>query len=348
MTATEVFVDCIDADEDEFGVEPICRALTDAGARIAPSTYYAARTRPPSDRAVVDTQLKAGIVRVHAANLGVYGARKVWRALNRDGTPVVRCRVERLMRQRGLAGAAWSLGDAARTRRLQARALAERARDAERNRNAHSREAVTTERLRIARELHDVMAHSMSVIAVQAGVGRHVMDRDPETARTALGVIEDTNRRTLTEMRQLLGVLRVDDRAATGPAAAQRGSRTPQPGLARLDDLLADARAAGLEVTLSVTDTAHPGSAIGPVTAPHSTWPVVLPSDVGRPTAEEERPCPMTSSDATWRCRGQAVTDCTEAGSQAAARPCLVHLDCNVGNPSEPNPTMRTMAGPPG
>ncbi len=198
-------------------------------------------------------QLKAEIVRVREANPGAYGARKVWRALNRDGTPVVRCRVERLMRQRGLAGAAWSLGDAARTRRLQARALAERARDAERNRNAHSREAVTTERLRIARELHDVMAHSMSVIAVQAGVGRHVMDRDPETARTALGVIEDTNRRTLTEMRQLLGVLRVDD----PPAAAQLGSRAPQPGLDRLDDLLADARAAGLVVTLSVTGTAR-------------------------------------------------------------------------------------------
>ncbi|MGY2083936.1 sensor histidine kinase [Blastococcus sp. SYSU DS0539] len=157
-----------------------------------------------------------------------------------------------------LAAAAWSLGDAARTRRLQAVALAERAREAEANREAHGREAVAQERLRIARELHDVMAHSMSVIAVQAGVGRHVMDRDPETARKALGVIEDSSRRTLTEMRQLLGVLRVDDGPGSGgavatPAAADRG---PQPGLDRLDELLAGARATGLVVTLTVNGTA--------------------------------------------------------------------------------------------
>ncbi|MGY1687658.1 sensor histidine kinase [Geodermatophilus sp. SYSU D00867] len=158
-----------------------------------------------------------------------------------------------------LAGAAWSLGDAARTRRLQADALAERAREAELNREAHGREAVAQERLRIARELHDVMAHSMSVIAVQAGVGRHVMDRDPETARKALGVIEDSSRRTLTEMRQLLGVLRVDD----GPVAGSGGTvptpadRAPQPGLDRLEELLAGARATGLVVTLTVTGTAR-------------------------------------------------------------------------------------------
>jgi signal transduction histidine kinase len=159
-----------------------------------------------------------------------------------------------------LAAAAWSLGDAARTRRLQAVALAERAREAEANREAHSREAVAQERLRIARELHDVMAHSMSVIAVQAGVGRHVMDRDPETARKALGVIEDSSRRTLTEMRQLLGVLRVDDGPASGSggAASASADRGPQPGLDRLDELLAGARATGLVVTLTVDGTPRP------------------------------------------------------------------------------------------
>ncbi|MGY1605299.1 sensor histidine kinase [Geodermatophilus sp. SYSU D00815] len=155
-----------------------------------------------------------------------------------------------------LGAAAWSLGDAARTRRLQADALAERAREAELNREAHGREAVAQERLRIARELHDVMAHSMSVIAVQAGVGRHVMDRDPETARKALGVIEDTSRRTLTEMRQLLGVLRVDDGPNAGGAVS--ASRAPQPGLDRLDQLLAGARTAGMVVTLSVTGSPRP------------------------------------------------------------------------------------------
>jgi putative transposase len=78
--------------------------LTDAGAKIAPSTYYAARTRPPSARAVRDQELLAEIRRVHRDNYGVYGARKVWRQLHREGMPVARCTVERLMRADGLAG----------------------------------------------------------------------------------------------------------------------------------------------------------------------------------------------------------------------------------------------------
>ena len=160
-------------------------------------------------------------------------------------------------------GAAWSLGDVTRIRWLRADALAERARQAELNREAHGREAVANERLRIARELHDVMAHSMSVIAVQAGVGRHVIDRDPPTASRALAVIEDTSRRTLTEMRQLLGVLRVTDVAvddATAPpdGTAAAATRSPQPGLDRLEELLAAARAAGSVVTLSTSGTPHP------------------------------------------------------------------------------------------
>jgi putative transposase len=88
-----------------FGVEPICRVLTEHGAPIAPSTYYDAVRRGPSARAVRDQQLKAAIARVHGENYGVYGARKVWLALNREGTPVARCTVERLMRELGLAGA---------------------------------------------------------------------------------------------------------------------------------------------------------------------------------------------------------------------------------------------------
>jgi putative transposase len=78
--------------------------LTDAGTQIAPSTYYAARSRAPSPRAVRDEALTAQIERVHADNYGVYGARKVWRQLHREGTPVARCTVERLMRRAGLAG----------------------------------------------------------------------------------------------------------------------------------------------------------------------------------------------------------------------------------------------------
>jgi putative transposase len=91
--------------KSRFGVEPICRVLTDHGVPIAPSTYYDAIRRPPSARAVRDGQLKAHIARVHTDNYGVYGARKVWLALNREGIAVARCTVERLMRELGLCGA---------------------------------------------------------------------------------------------------------------------------------------------------------------------------------------------------------------------------------------------------
>ena len=87
-----------------WGVEPICRVLTEHGTPIAPSTFYDARSRRTT-RAERDARLRADIARVHAANYGVYGARKVWLALNRDGIPVARCTVERLMRELGLAGA---------------------------------------------------------------------------------------------------------------------------------------------------------------------------------------------------------------------------------------------------
>jgi transposase InsO family protein len=89
----------IDEHKHRFGVEPICRHLP-----IAPSTYYAAKSRPSSTRHLRDEELKVEIARVHAANFGVYGARKVWRQLQRQGTAVARCTVERLMRELGLEG----------------------------------------------------------------------------------------------------------------------------------------------------------------------------------------------------------------------------------------------------
>ncbi len=89
----------IDAYKDRFGVEPICALLP-----IAPSTYHDARGRPPSARTIRDEELKAEIARVHAENFGVYGARKVWRQLHREGIEVARCTVERLMRELGLKG----------------------------------------------------------------------------------------------------------------------------------------------------------------------------------------------------------------------------------------------------
>ena len=89
----------IDENKERYGVEPICELLP-----IAPSTYYDATKRPPSARAVRDAELKIEIARVHAENFGVYGARKVWRQLGREGHPVARCTVERLMRELGLEG----------------------------------------------------------------------------------------------------------------------------------------------------------------------------------------------------------------------------------------------------
>ena len=87
-----------------WGVEPICAVLSEHGCKIAPSTYYEAAARPCSRRELRDARLKAAITRVHQDNRGVYGARKVWLALNREGTPVARCTVARLMGELGLAG----------------------------------------------------------------------------------------------------------------------------------------------------------------------------------------------------------------------------------------------------
>jgi putative transposase len=92
-------------DGREFGVEPICRVLSEHGCKIAPATYWAHAKRPACARAVRDAELIIEIRRVHEDNYGVYGARKVWRQLNREGIEVARCTVERLMAREGLAGA---------------------------------------------------------------------------------------------------------------------------------------------------------------------------------------------------------------------------------------------------
>ena len=99
-----MLVDYIDQHRDRFGVEPICRVLCRAGMQIAPSTYYAAKSRPPSARAVADEQRLEVIRKVHAANCGVYGVRKMHAELNRRGHRIARCTVHRLMRTDGLRG----------------------------------------------------------------------------------------------------------------------------------------------------------------------------------------------------------------------------------------------------
>ena len=109
-----------------------------------------------------------------------------------------------------------------------------------------SARAVIEERLRIARELHDVVAHSMSLIAVQAGVGGHVIRTDVDAAERALDVIAETSRKALTQTRSMLGLLRDQD---TGPAAP------PVQSIGDLDALVADLRDAGVEVALTIEGT---------------------------------------------------------------------------------------------
>jgi putative transposase len=97
-------VEFVDSQKDEHGVQPVLQALEGTPAQIAPSTYYAARSRPASARSGRDSALLGKIERIHDDNYSVYGARKVWRELHRQGVPVARCTVERLMRAAGLRG----------------------------------------------------------------------------------------------------------------------------------------------------------------------------------------------------------------------------------------------------
>jgi signal transduction histidine kinase len=145
--------------------------------------------------------------------------------------------------------AVWAIGVGLRSRRTATEA---RVREADERAEAERQTAarvLAEERLRIAQELHDVVAHSMSVIAVQAGVGAHVLDERPEQARVALEAISATSRGTLTELRRLLGVLRDDDGAR---------SHAPAPGLSDLPHLVEEVRAAGVPAALHVEG--HPGA----------------------------------------------------------------------------------------
>jgi signal transduction histidine kinase len=132
--------------------------------------------------------------------------------------------------------------------------LEERAATLERDRDAQSRIAAAAERARIARELHDVVAHNVSVMVVQADGAAYALGTDPGRAREALAAISATGRQALTEMRVLLGVLRRDDEAQPAVTAAV----APMPGLGQLDELLDQARAAGLPVSCVVEGDPRP------------------------------------------------------------------------------------------
>ena len=144
----------------------------------------------------------------------------------------------------------WLLGDSMRWRRGFYRALEERAERAERERDAQAQVAAAAERARIARELHDVVAHNVSVMVVQADGAAFTLDRSPQRAREALTAISRTGRQALAEMRSLLGVLRTAD---DDPAQL-----APQPGMDQLTGLLAQSRAAGLPVSFTVEGVPRP------------------------------------------------------------------------------------------
>jgi len=142
---------------------------------------------------------------------------------------------------------AWLLGESLRTQRRYVSALEERAEQLEREREAEAARAVAEEQARIARELHDVVAHSVSVMVVQAAAASDVFETRPERAREALRAIEAAGRGALLELRRLLGSVR-----------GERPEYAPQPRLDRIDELVERVRAAGLEVELRVEGEPRP------------------------------------------------------------------------------------------
>ncbi|WP_033259058.1 MULTISPECIES: sensor histidine kinase [Kitasatospora] len=138
----------------------------------------------------------------------------------------------------------WAWGRLTRVRRAYLVELEDRAARLERERDAQAQVAVAAERARIARELHDVVAHNVSVMIVQADGAAYVLDSSPQQAKEALGTIASTGRQALAEMRRLLGVLRTADTA---------GEYVPQPGVEELPELLEQVRTAGLQVEYAAT-----------------------------------------------------------------------------------------------
>lgn len=139
------------------------------------------------------------------------------------------------------SGLAAAIGIAVGGQRAVVAAAVERARQAEQSREEEAQRRVAEERLRIARELHDVVAHHISVVTVQSGVALHLLDTQPDAARAALGHVREASREVLAEMSSLVGLLRTTE---------DSGTTAPAPGLAGLDDLVESMRRTGLHVTL--------------------------------------------------------------------------------------------------
>jgi signal transduction histidine kinase len=149
-----------------------------------------------------------------------------------------------------IVGAAWSLGEGLRLRRGQVVQLEDRASRLEREREEWARQAVARERRVIARELHDVVAHNVSVIVAQSAAAQRVANDQPAEAVSTLAAIEHAGRAALVEMRRLMGLLRTE--------TDRRGARFPQPGLDHVEALVAQVREAGLPVVLRIEGRRRP------------------------------------------------------------------------------------------
>ena len=180
--------------------------------------------------------LRAWAIGVAGAFLGVFLAFGVLTgAVPREAVPIVP----------GWLVAVLVAGEVARGRRDYLAEVERRAVEAERTREEEALRRATEERLRIAREVHDVLSHSISMINVQAGVAVHLLDTRPEQARTALVAIKQASKEALRDLRATLGVLRDVDE--------QDGARDPAGGLHRMEDLVSGARAAGLQLEVSTS-----------------------------------------------------------------------------------------------
>ena len=193
--------------------------------------FYTVAAHEPRRRAMVAAAMTAGCVLLSFAAYAAFDSLSGWTA-NLSVTYLS-------------FGLAWLIGDNLRVRRAYTRQLEDRAAELEREREEKAAQAVTEERARIARELHDVVAHYVSVMVVQAAGARRVVDRDPAAAKGALEAVESAGRTALAEMRRMLEVLRADD-----PGMG------PQPGLGEIERLIGQVREAGLAVDLSVEGSA--------------------------------------------------------------------------------------------
>lgn len=199
-------------------------------------------------------------------------------------------------------GGAWYAGNRAWTAALAKHELAERTTELAAERERTAAQAVTLERVRIARELHDVVAHHVSLMGVQAGAARRVVDRDPAQATVSLGVVEDSARTAVEELRRMLGTLREDDRGTAGTGAAEAGAPDAAPstaGLGRLPELVEAVRTAG--------------------------------HDAGLVVVGDERPVPPTVGAVAFRIAQEAVTNVLKhAGPTARADLRLRYLDQGI------------------